>query len=376
MKVNEKVGYARYKRAAKGCKLCVKGEKLVLFITGLCGQRCFYCPISEKKFGKDIVYANEWNIQSKEDLLEEIRLTDAKGAGITGGDPLVTIDKTCEYIKFLKEKMGKRFHIHLYTPLKLVTREALSRLHEAGLDEIRFHPDIDRNDLWTRISLAKKFKWSVGIEIPCIPDREDNIKKLINFIEDKVDFINLNELEVSDTDVEHYFLEKYSTRDEKTYAVTDSREVALRMLEYIESRRMKISAYFCSAKLKDKTQMGQRIRRRARITARGYDKITKDGMLKRGVIYLQDLAPGFDYRKKLELVNRLEIMHRLDDARKRVLLETKIKTLDIDADKFRLLLSEKDATKFSKKIKKLDLIPTVVEEYPTKDAVEVEITLL
>ena len=41
---------------AKGCKQCVKGEKTVLFITGKCSLRCFYCPISDQKKNKDVIY--------------------------------------------------------------------------------------------------------------------------------------------------------------------------------------------------------------------------------------------------------------------------------------------------------------------------------
>ena len=44
---------------ARGCKQCVKGEKLVLFITGVCPRNCWYCSISEKKKNKDVIFANE-----------------------------------------------------------------------------------------------------------------------------------------------------------------------------------------------------------------------------------------------------------------------------------------------------------------------------
>ena len=64
----------------KGCAKCIKGEKLVLFVTGLCPNKCFFCPISEKKSGKDVVYANEWKIAKEKDILEEAKLTNAKGA--------------------------------------------------------------------------------------------------------------------------------------------------------------------------------------------------------------------------------------------------------------------------------------------------------
>jgi len=90
---------------AEGCKSCVEGAKVVLFVTGLCPRRCFYCPVSEHKFGTDDVYADEWKLskdpaQADQELLEECRLIEAKGAGITGGDPLATLAKTTHYIQY------------------------------------------------------------------------------------------------------------------------------------------------------------------------------------------------------------------------------------------------------------------------------------
>ncbi|MEK6849294.1 MAG: radical SAM protein, partial [Nanoarchaeota archaeon] len=160
---------------SEGCKRCVEGRKLVLFITGMCAQKCWYCPIGENKYGHDVVFANEWKLDNPNDpveLLEEAKLTKATGAGITGGDPLARVDRCVQYITLLKKEFGKDFHIHLYTPLKLVSKENLTKLFKAGLDEIRFHPDLDDKTLWNRIDLAKPFSWTVGLEIPAIPGYE------------------------------------------------------------------------------------------------------------------------------------------------------------------------------------------------------------
>ena len=87
----------------KGCKLCLKGQKAVLFLNGICQKPniCFwYCPISSERRGKDVTFANEIEITSKEDLLEEINKIDAKGMSITGGEPLsgLNLEKTLEYM--------------------------------------------------------------------------------------------------------------------------------------------------------------------------------------------------------------------------------------------------------------------------------------
>lgn len=360
---------------AEGCKLCVQGKKLVLFITGKCSRNCWYCPISEKKWGTDDVYANEWKVEDPEnpvELFEEIRLTGATGAGITGGDPLCALDRTVEYIRLLKEKYGEEFHIHLYTPLKLATEENLRRLHEAGLDEIRFHPDLKDEKRWGRIDTAIKLKWDVGIEIPAIPGYEKETKKLIDYIAGKVKFLNLNELERSDTSAPHYKLDEkgYAQKDNISYGIKGSEKMALEMVEYAEKKGL--SAHYCTAKLKDSVQLKERITRRAKNIAHEFDRITEEGLLIRGACYLPGLQPGIDYKKRLEKAG--------DMAEELQRTEEQIKSLGIktakDEKRHRVLMSTEDAQKHKEKLKELGLAVAIVEEYPAEDATIAELEFI
>ena len=55
---NSVIGYW-YKDLPKGCKLCMKGAKAVIFITGICGLDCFYCPISVERRFVGALYVDE-----------------------------------------------------------------------------------------------------------------------------------------------------------------------------------------------------------------------------------------------------------------------------------------------------------------------------
>ena len=105
------------KELPRGCQYCIRGEKLVLFVTGICPRECSFCPVSDEKYRQDVIFANERKVNSPSDLIKEAELMQAKGAGITGGDPLAKLNRTLEYIRLLKEKFGKQFHLHLYTSL-------------------------------------------------------------------------------------------------------------------------------------------------------------------------------------------------------------------------------------------------------------------
>ncbi len=365
---------------SRGCRLCVQGRKLVLFITGLCGQRCFYCPISDQKFGCDVVYANEWKVANPDnpvELLEEARLTEAHGAGITGGDPLAVTDRCCTYIRLLKQHFGKQFHVHLYTPLQLVNMERLQKLSDAGLDEIRFHPDLNDHKLWHNLDLAKMFKWNVGVEIPAIPEYESKTKTLIDFIAGKVDFLNLNELELSDTQSSHYRLAElgYTPKDDLSYGTAGSQKMALDMLSYAESKGL--DAHFCTAKLKDAVQVRKRMQLRARNVALPFDICTKEGLLLRGCAYLPEIVPGAGYKKQLDAADRKEMSKRLHNAHKAVSSALNgSNNVVIDESKLRLLMPRAIVKQATKKLKKLGLIPALVEEYPTADSLEIDVEFL
>jgi pyruvate formate-lyase activating enzyme-like uncharacterized protein len=379
---------------AKGCKLCVAGCKTVVFITGLCSKHCFYCPISEKKYGKDVIYINEWPTRKIGDLIKEIELCSSKGVGITGGDPLVKIDRTIDFIKRLKKRFGTKFHVHLYTPLNLVNEKNLERLYGSGLDEIRFHPDIVDNKLWGRIMLAGKYKWDVGVEIPAMPGKEKETKKLIDFLEGKVDFLNINELEYSDTNASYLKGHGFKTKDKLSYGIKGSEELAFRLLKYCSGKIKNV--HYCTAKLKDKVQLAKRIKRRAGNIAKPFDIVSKDGILMRGAIYLKELRPSFSYHSILKKINtkkRNKIIKRLNKIKDQLKKDFKIKKnlIEIDKIKLRILTSVEIVNRIKDEInisflENVDmdggflgdkgLFLAVVEEYPTYDQFELSVDFL
>jgi len=351
----------------QGCRLCVSGEKSVLFVTGLCPQHCFYCPISDKKSQQDVTYINETPVKTFEDIAEEIKLCKSKGISLTGGDPLARIERSVEYIKKLKEKFGKQFHIHLYTSLELFTHENLKKLFDAGLDEIRCHPDVLNKKHWERIKNAAAFSWTFGMEIPALPDKEKETRELIDFAKQYVQFININELEYSDTNACN--LEgKYETKDSSSYGISGSEQIARTLLEKYKN----INMHYCSASFKDNIQMKRRIHKRAESIKLKGEEITEDGTIKRGVVYLPETKPGIGYREmlnKLTAEQKKEYLKKLEEA-------NTVLHFTVDDKKFRLLCGLKELLARKKIVKQMKLVPAIVEEYPTYDAFEVEIDFL
>ena len=78
---------------SKGCVLCHQGAKMVLFVTGRCHRSCWYCPLSRERKGTDTVFANEHPVDIPAQIIEEAENMSALGTGITGGEPLLCLDR-------------------------------------------------------------------------------------------------------------------------------------------------------------------------------------------------------------------------------------------------------------------------------------------
>ncbi|MGM5481895.1 MAG: radical SAM protein [Nanobdellota archaeon] len=336
----------RVGKIAEGCKWCVKGQKLVLFITGICPRNCWYCPLSIQKKQKDVIYANEWKIKDFSDIITEAKLTNAKGAGITGGDPLSKIERTCSFISRLKNEFTE-FHIHLYTSLNLIDEEKLRKLQDSGLDELRVHPELGNSYFWYNIELASKFNFDFGIEIPLIPGEKRNIKKLVDYSHKFIDFLNLNELEITETNSEKFKSKALLPKDNISQAVKGSKEMGVDILHFC--REKNLNAHLCTAKTKDASQLTNRLKRRAKNVATKFDELTDDGLLLRPVVY-GNLGKLINFLEK----NRIDF---ITDGNRCIINPFQLKkNLDI--------------------IKKNGFYPAIVEEFPTWDATKTEIDYL
>lgn len=264
----------------KGCELCRLGSKLVVFITGLCDDNCYYCPVSEERFGKGVMYANEMKVNKLVDYIYEAYRMRALGAGITGGDPILEIGKVTKLIKMFKEEFGDNFHVHLYTTGRYVTHDILKALEKAGLDEIRFHPIKD--EYLRAIEKALNYSFNVGIEIPSIPNNEDNIIKLVEWAKNKgVKFINLNELEMN--------LRNFSQLKPRGFIISHgltgvkgSMETAKRIIEKFEN--IGITIHYCSAVYKDIVETRTRFLRISKYSRKAYEEMTNEGTIVRALV--------------------------------------------------------------------------------------------
>ncbi|MEA1993364.1 MAG: radical SAM protein [Euryarchaeota archaeon] len=266
----------------EGCKICERGGKLVLFITGLCRDSCYYCPLSEKRRNKDVVYANEREVLSEHDIIEEARLMDAEGTGITGGDPIVKLERTIRYASLLKNEF-RNHHIHLYTSGTLCNDEVFEQL-EPRIDEIRFHPQRD----WDIIETALKYDFDVGAEIPTISKKY--IEKFVKYLDNiGAKFLNLNELEYSETNIKE--LKKRGFKFKEDAGVKGSEEIALDIVKKYEDLDLMI--HYCSSNFKDAVQLRKRLERRAENVKKPYEEI-EDSLIVKGVIECEDLDAVYD----------------------------------------------------------------------------------
>jgi pyruvate formate-lyase activating enzyme-like uncharacterized protein len=247
---------------------------MVLFVTGICDSACFYCPLSQDKAGNDVVFADEMPVHNNHDILYELDAIGAEGAGLSGGDPFCRLERTLDFISFLKDSQGDEFHIHLYTSQTDASEQSIRNLYEAGLDEIRFHPMTVN---WRAIEAAVKLGMDVGIEVPVIPGEVESLKKTaIRAEEIGVSFLNINELESSETNFASLSSLGLRLRNMESASIAGSAELAKEFITWSADGLESISVHYCSAHFKDAIQMRNRLERRLERTAREFEERADD----------------------------------------------------------------------------------------------------
>jgi hypothetical protein len=270
-------------RIAIGCSLCMSGDKSVVFVTGLCREKCYYCPVSSERIRNDVFFVNERKVSNIDEAISEIARSGSNSASITGGDPLERLERTISVIEALKSSFGSSFHVHLYTNGILSRKDVLKALEKVGLDEIRFHPT--REQTLKKIEEAKKFTTiKVGAEVPAIPGKADELVRLAEFL-DKIgaDFLNINELEASESNFNSLMMRGFVI-SHNGKSIEGSASTAIAAMKLALKKGLKIPIHFCPASFKDSIQTKNRFLKTIYSDRKVYEKATREGTVLYGVL--------------------------------------------------------------------------------------------
>lgn len=236
----------------QGCRSCLLGTGLsAIRKTTKCNLKCKFCynygeledihPVGEgmweiggtKFYGKDI------------DLLLSIQ---QKPTGISYVylEPFMEIE---EYYAVIKKFSDAQIHQHLYTNGTLATEEALKKLGEAGLNEIRFNLGAsDCSDkVIENIGLAKKYIQSVGIETPMTSEFfEAFFQKKQAIFATKLDFINCAELHLNENNINNYYGENMYISRHGYISPIWSRELTLKFMKIADEENWDLVVHDCS----------------------------------------------------------------------------------------------------------------------------------
>lgn len=337
---------------------------MVVYVSGLCDSHCFYCPVGRDRMYTDVTFANERKIRPDDvpSLVAEARSMDAKGVGITGGDPLKVPDRVAAYCRALKAEFGTRFHIHLYT--QAVTDPSnYQKLADAGLDEIRLHPPVgwwdkmDKSPYDALFKAALKTGMIVGCEVPAIPHKEDALLALATYLDSiGVPFVNLNELEFSEANIDQLSARGHELMNDQSNVVAGSRDTAWKVVAAAMKAKLQTTVHFCASTYKDSVQLRKRLIRQAQTKERDLDVTTKDGTLLMGIIE----APARDLEPLLE----------------RIVADEKVplNLLQINRHRSRIEIAPWVLEEIHERLPSGSCF--VVEIYPTSSALEVERTPL
>ena len=194
-------------------------------------------------------------------------------------------------ISRLKEEFGPGFHIHMYTSIPF-REEWAADFAESGLDEIRFHfLDLDAEKYRDTISACSKAGIITGVEIPCEPDREDDLLILLEELREfDISFLNVNELEITVGNHDNMELRGFNLSTEITAGASGSSEIALSMRDRVQAAERGdpdpvdgtirepygFHLKFCTAVYKDSGQMRRRFLRRGEATIAPHEILTDD----------------------------------------------------------------------------------------------------
>lgn len=232
-----------------GCLACARGEWSYLEVSQLCQKSCFYCPRSQTRRGRPYERMLGLTFDSSSEYAAAVRRLGFRGVGLSGGEPLLAMDRTVGFLRSLREEGGEGLYLWAYTNGQLADEARLGRLREAGIDELRFDLSACGYDL-SALRRARNVIPTVTVEIPAIPEDLEVVKALLErLVEEGVSYLNLHQLTCTPFNCGNFCRRGYTVVDNgpmSSPSVVESELAALELIDFALERGLKLPINYCS----------------------------------------------------------------------------------------------------------------------------------
>jgi pyruvate formate-lyase activating enzyme-like uncharacterized protein len=266
------------RRLSPGCQCCAAGGWSCLFINGRCNASCFYCPTSQDETGDPLT--NGIPFAAPDDYAEYVAQFGFSGVSISGGEPLLTLDRTLAYLAAVRQRCGANVHLWLYTNGTLLTRDIALELRAAGLDEIRFDIGATNYQL-IKLQLAVGVIPTVTVEIPLVPEDAGLLADLLPVLaETGVGHLNLHQLRLTPHNCRHLANRPYTFIHGEKVTVLESELGALRLVRHGIEQGIDLPINYCSFPYKRRFQHAAARRRGIPLVMTPDDTVTAAGYIR------------------------------------------------------------------------------------------------
>jgi len=261
-----------------GCMLCGEGQWSCLFVNNCCNCNCFYCPAPQVDTA--IPETQGLTFDTPEDYIAYIKKMGFKGVALSGGEPLLTFDKTIDFLTKIKKEFGSSVYVWMYTNGTLLDEEKATILAKTGLDEIRF--DLTATDYNTKkLKLALGKIPNVTVEIPAIPDEIEQLKSMVvELYSLGVNYLNLHQIRLTPYNLKNLLNRNYTFLHGHRVTVLQSELAALEIISFVFKHELKLPVNYCSFHYKNHYQKAAFRKKAAQFVLSGMEETNDNGFIR------------------------------------------------------------------------------------------------
>ncbi len=305
--------------ASEACIACTGScISRTMSITNDCHRDCYFCfNPNQVNFAYYCEHDFPWRDELSElydEASEQGRLEDVKCLALSGGEPMLRPDEAYAFFERARE-LFPHVHLRMYTTGDMLDDEALSRLADSGINEIRFSVKLDDPEkaidkIIGRMERAKTFVDTVMVEMPVIPGTEERMRELLKRLDEAgVDAVNLLEFTYPMWNWEAFSARGFTIKNppfsvayDYTYAgslaVEGSEVACLKLMVWALEEGLSLGLHYCSLENKHRAQIRNENEPYANVSP-CYALDYEDFFLKTAMVFGEDC--GFVERRLREL---------------------------------------------------------------------------